>query len=235
MSKTAAAVLVLCSLGAGAWAAAPEPTLPRQRLIDSAAALLFASQGGGLEAQALDGEGADLTPPPGVLTLRARQPSAATLARRMVVNVDIAVDGRHWRSVPVWFAVKAWRPVWVAQVPMAAGKPVDRELFVVERREVAALPTPPVPAAQGLQRLQLRGALAAGDVLRAAQVERRHAVQRNQAVQVRVTADHLELQMRGVALADARIGEPVRVLNPTSRQIFAARVVGDGLVVAGDH
>ena len=231
----AAAVLALCALLDGARAAPPGQTLARQRVVDKAAAWLFASQGGGLEARALDEGQGDLSLPGGAPTLHARLPAGTLLARRMVVNVDIEVDGRHWRTIPVWFAVQAWRPVWVARAPMAAGQPIGSEQFVVERREVAALASPALPGGQPLEGLQLRGALATGAVLTAAAIEARHAVARNQPVQVRVSAGHVELLTSGVALADARIGEPVRVLNPTSRQTYAARVVADGLVVAGER
>jgi flagellar basal body P-ring formation protein FlgA len=143
----------------------------------------------------------------------------------------VSVGAQHWRTMPVWFAVRAWRPVWVAREPVAAGQATSQGFFTVEQREITALPSPPWPAGQGLEGLRLRRAVDAGAVLTAAQVELLPAVARNQPVRVQVNAGLVALQAAGVALADARIGERVRVLNPASRETFAARVVADGLVV----
>lgn len=225
---------LLATVLAGAAAAVPAAPVPaRQQVVDVAAAALFARHGRGIEARPLDEAMPALDPPAGVLGLRARVPEGASLARRLVVNVDISVDGRHWRTEPVWFAVQAWRDVWVARVPLAAGQLASAANLVVERREAAASISPPLPASLPLDGLRLRQALPAGAVLTAAAVEPRPAVARQQSIEVRVSAGGIELQTTGVALADARIGELVKVLNPASKESFTARVLADGLVAAG--
>lgn len=228
------ALLACCLLAAlGAMAAPQGQALPRTRVVDAAAAALFASQGGALEAQPLDdGDDAVLPVPAGVVSLHPRIAAGTLPARRMVVVVDVQVDGRHWRTLPVWFVVRAWRPVWVARAPLAAGQVVDAAHFEREPRDVAALAAPALPLQQPLHGLRLRRPLDAGAVLTAALVEALPAVVRHQTVRVRVQAGPVLLQAPGVALADARIGERVRVLNPASRESFGARVVADGLVVA---
>lgn len=214
--------------------AAAAPERAEQRLLDAAAAALFAAQGGGLEARPVGPIDA-LAAPAGAIALQARVPEGTTLARRMVVNVDVVVDARHWRTLPVWFAVQAWRPVWVARAPLIPGQSAGAESFYAERREVTAFASPPLLADRPLDGLRLRSAMTAGAVLTAAQVEPRPAVARNQSVDVRVNAGPVELQTVGMALGDARIGELVRVLNPMSNESYAARVVANGLVVAGDR
>jgi flagella basal body P-ring formation protein FlgA len=222
--------------GLPAWPASTGQPLPRTRIEDVAAAALVARQGGPIELRPLDEDGAaDLTPPPGAVSLHARVAEGTALARRMVVSVDIHIDRQHWRTVPVWFAVRAWRPVWVARAPLAAGQVTRAEHFVVQQREVAALNALPVPSDRQLDAWRLRRSLERDAVLTVAQVEPLPAVARNQPVRVHVQAGHVELQAAGVALADARIGERVRVLNPASRESFAARVVAAGLVVAEER
>ena len=210
--------------------------LARVRLHDEAAAALFArfaKLGPGLELRPLAEAEGELQVPAGKLTLQARVPEGALLSRRMAVYVELKVDGRFWRLLPVWFAVQAWRPVWVARAPLAAGHEASAEAFTSERREVTAMASPALPATQPLDGLRLRQPMAAGAVLTAALVEARPAVARQQPVQVRVQAGPVELWTQGVALTDARIGEVVRVLNPSSQQSYAARVLADGLVEAG--
>lgn len=227
-----AALLLACLAVPPAQAAPAAGTpLPRARVVDAAAAALFASQGGRLEARALDEQVEPLLPPPGAVSVKARVAENTPLSRRMLVHVDVNVDAQHWRTMAVWFAVQAWRPVWVAREPVAAGQATSQGFFTVEQREITALSSPPWPAMQGLEGLRLRRAVDAGTVLTAAQVEFLPAVARNQPVRVQVNAGLVSLQAAGVALADARIGERVRVLNPASRESFAARVVADGLVV----
>lgn len=206
-----------------------------QRLLDAAATALFAAHGGGIDARPVGDAEAELAVPAGKVSLKARVPEGAVLSRRMVVNVDVDIDGRHWRTVPVWFAVQAWRAVWVARTPLKPGQLADTDAFTPERRDVTALASPPLAATQPLDGLRLRGPLAPGAVLTAAQVETRPAVARQQSVSVKVNAGPVELQTVGVALSDGRIGEVVRVLNPESMQSYAARVVADGLVVAGER
>lgn len=222
---------------AAAAAAATERTQPLayERLQDAAAMALFAAHGGGLQARPVGDAEPALTLPRGAMALQARVPEGAALARRMVVNVEVRVDARHHRTVPVWFAVQAWRPVWVARSALAPGQLAGEDGFTAQPREVTAMASPPLQANQPLEGLRLRSAMTAGAVLTAAQVEARPAVARHQAVKVRVSAGPVELQLMGKALNDGRIGELVRVLNPSSNESFAARVVADGLVVAGER
>lgn len=243
MNLRAFVIAALAAAWAASAAAAPLPeragpptqSLPQQRLLDAAAAALFAAHGGAIEARPLDDAEAELTLPAGTLRLQPRLPEGATLSRRMVVMVDVAVDAKHRRTVPVWFAVRAMRPVLVARAPLAAGQLPSETLFAAEPRDVAALPSPPWPLAQPLDGLQLRQPLPAGAVLTAAALVPRQAVARHQPVQVRVTTGAVMLTTSGVALSDARIGDIVRVMNPVSRESFPARVIADGLVAAGER
>ena len=227
--------LLIAGLGLAALPLQAAPAgapLTRAALVDAAAAALFASQGGQLEARPLDEPGeAALSPPPGPVALHARVVPGTALARRMLVHVDVHVGARHWRTWPVWFSVHAWRPAWVARSALAVGQPVGEQQFRVERAEVAGLASPPLPPGQPPQPLRLRRALEAGAVLTAQHVEPQPAVARHQPVQVQVQAGAVSLQASGLAMADARIGERVRVLNPASRESFNARVVAAGLVV----
>ncbi|MCW7540881.1 flagellar basal body P-ring formation chaperone FlgA [Aquabacterium sp. A7-Y] len=77
----------------------------------------------------------------------------------------------------------------------------------------------------------LRRPLGAGDALRAADVGARPAVAEMERVSIRVQAGAVVLESAGIALADAELGEPVRVRPHISRQTVAARVIGPQAVV----
>lgn len=211
----------------GAAGAAP---VAADRIEDAAALALFEAFGGGLELQPV---GAGAAPqPPGAAALSARLPSGARLARRMVAYVDMTVDGQPWRSVPVWFAVRAPRPVLAARVALRAGEAPAADALQTELRDVTAYAAPTLAPDAPLSGLRLRAPLPAGAVLTQAHVEARPAVARHEVVQVTLRAGAVELETTGVALADARIGERLRVLNPASQQSYVARVVADGAVQA---
>ena len=95
---------------------ASAPAAP-EALFDSAAAALFAGQAAGFDARPLP---LSVRLPEGEIRLNPRLPAGARLAPRMVVNVDIEVDARHWRTIPVWFAVQSRGAPAVATSAMAA-------------------------------------------------------------------------------------------------------------------
>ncbi|MFL6661609.1 MAG: flagellar basal body P-ring formation chaperone FlgA [Rhizobacter sp.] len=208
--------------------------LDTQKVADAAALALFGAWApslNGLEARIV-GEVPPVSLPEGAVAMQARLPANAALARRMLVHVDVTVEGQPVTTLPVWFAVRALRPVRLARVALKPGEALRDDAFVEAVRDVTAYPSPPLPADAPLAGLRLRVPLEADMALGAAQVEGRPAVLRNEPVQVRVQLGPVQLDTVGVALADGRIGERVRVMNPASQDAFSARVVAEGAVLA---
>jgi flagella basal body P-ring formation protein FlgA len=174
---------------------------------------------------------ATLRVPAGSLRIAARLPGKSVPSRRMCVWLDVQVDGKDYRSVPVWFAVKALQPALVARVPLRAGATLRAVDFATEFVDVAGLGAAPLPAAAPLEQLRLRQPLDAGRPLLAAHIEQRPAVVRNQAVEVKLVLGSIRLETAGIALGDARLGEVVRVRNPANNEFFGATVIADGKVL----
>lgn len=78
--------------------------------------------------------------------------------------------------------------------------------------------------------LALRHAVAAGAPLPLADLGRPMAVQKGDRVQMQLDAAGLSLSAAGVAMDSGAEGERVRVLNPASRAVVDADVVGNGRV-----
>ena len=146
----------------------------------------------------------------------------------MPVWLDITIDGRGWRSLPVWFDVKALQHVWVARTGLRAGAALQAEDVQAAWLDAATLAALPLPAEAPLDGLRLRRAVDAGAALTAAAVEPRPAVQRDRPVEVRVEVGAVRLQTAGIALGDARLGEMVKVR--TGKEPFTAVVVAEGAV-----
>lgn len=151
--------------------------------------------------------------PAGRLVLRTRGVAAATvMPRRLSVWVDVRVDGRLVRSVPVGFALGPG-----ASAASARGAPTPRREPAVDRRppapEIDDAPAPvaaspssaPPPHATNLP-LVARGTWA---VLRAGQ-------------------GAVVLESRAEVLEDGRSGEAVRVRLPNASSTILARVTGPG-------
>jgi len=133
-------------------------------------------------------------------------------------------------SVPVWFSVKAYRPVLVTQRNRGARDPVDASDFTVEERDVAPLSGVPLAVDADVTRMRARHAIAAGRLVVKEDLEEMPQVLRGQEVTVEVRHGAVEIETSAVALREARLGEPVTLRNPSSHMNYAARVVGQARV-----
>lgn len=177
------------------------------------------------------GEVPPLQAPLGDVDLRARPLPADGVTRRVGVHVDVRVDGKHYRTVPVWFDGRAVQSVLTAKHPRRAGEPLRMADFDWTALDVATYASGPVPAEELMsERLRLRRPLSAGEPLLREHVEERPAVARNDNVKVAVSQGGIVIEASGIALADARIGEAVKIRNPDSNEQFAALVVAPGVV-----
>lgn len=192
---------------------------------------------GELERRGLRAEVQAIAPSPemrlpatGASRISARLPERWAPARRMVVWLDVAIDGRRYRSLPLWFEVKAEQQVWLARSSLRAGTALQADDVQAGWVDITALAAPPLPASAPLAGLRLRHAVDAGRPLAASAVEPRPAVLRNRPVEVQVEVGAIRLQTAGIALHDARLGETVKVRNPGGQEPFVAQVVAEGAV-----
>jgi flagella basal body P-ring formation protein FlgA len=137
-------------------------------------------------------------------------------------------DRRSATSVPVWFSVKAYRPVLVNQRNRGARDSVDASDFAVEERDVAPLSSVPMPVDADVTQMRARHVITAGRIVLKEDLEEMPQVLRGQEVTVEVKHGAVEIETSAVALREARLGEPVMLQNPTSHMTYAARVVGQG-------
>lgn len=167
--------------------------------------------------------------PAGQRVLRVRPlDEAAPLARTMQVWVDVAVNGRYARSVPVRFAVQAYRRVLALRNAAEAGVLVEPDMTMWREVDVARQPTALTALAPGRQRL--RRSIEAGTVLTPASLAAAPAVARGEWLDLSLAAGAVSLQTRVEALQDGLVGQRVRVRSAQSVEPFEARVTGIGRV-----
>ena len=146
----------------------------------------------------------------------------SVLSTRTCVWLKVGQAG----SVPVWFSVKAYRPVLVTQRNWGARDSVDASDFTVEERDVAPLSGVPLGVDADVTRMRARHAIAAGRIVVKEDLEEMPQVLRGQEVTVEVRHGAVEIETSAIALREARLGEPVTLQNPRSHMNYAARVVG---------
>jgi len=165
----------------------------------------------------------------GPAELVARPIAGAQLPRsRMQVWVDVRVDGRLVRALPVAFDVKAWRAAWVATQDVRSATPLDHAALTREVIDVAAASAEPLATLPPGARL--RRPLLAGEPLLASHVESAPAVQRGTAVVVISRIGAFGVEARAESLQDGHAGAQVWVRLAASTGPVRARVVGPATV-----
>jgi len=189
------------------------------------AALQVQYPAGEIEVRPLLPEVASLVPKGTVdATLRLAGP-----IRQLGPSVPVSFDvmdgtGRKVASVVPRFAVEAWRNLPVLAHPMERGvalAPADIEM----RRLAQSRVTGPVLLDVGaLIGAKLVRSLASGSVLITNVLDLPPVVRQGATVRVHVRSGGLEVLGQGTALQDGRVGQVIRIVNPSSRKDFLARV-----------
>ncbi|WP_158290276.1 flagellar basal body P-ring formation chaperone FlgA [Ramlibacter sp. WS9] len=180
---------------------------------------------------------ADIKLPAGNVELKARPlPANAEPTPRMAVWMDIQVDGRFIRTVPVNFAVDAFRDAWVAPAAVAGG--VSLTPGMVEKREVkvtgyasSRFPEqgPQPGTAAGLRTTR---AIKEGEPVTMANSAPLPAIARGAWVALHLTSGVVALESRAQALQDGEVGQIVKVRSSSAASPVEARVVSPGRVEA---
>lgn len=118
----------------------------------------------------------------------------------------------------------------VAVARLAAGTVVRADDVRLARVHVAMVHNEVLHAASDAIGLQLKHAVVAGQPFAVADTMRPTLVQRGSNVQMQLQSPGLSLLAQGVAMELGATGERIRVLNPSSRAVVEAEVIGPGRV-----
>ncbi|MCC5792167.1 MAG: flagellar basal body P-ring formation protein FlgA [Legionellaceae bacterium] len=167
-----------------------------------------------------------ISPPKGstfpLASFQVRLPQQPTA--RLVVWLENAEE-----AIPLWFSVRATKKVWLARRSLAANSPLLAEDFVRQEKNAIHLQN---PATELPPHSRLKGHLAEGAILTAAQIEPQPPVRAGQPVNVLVQQGSIRIHSQGIALQDGNCRQRIRIQNPNSQQIFYARVRGENQVEA---
>lgn len=164
--------------------------------------------------------------PLGKVTLAARNvPEHELISPRLQVWVDIDVDERSFRSVPVVFEVHAFGPAWIATRDARAGEAV--EAAQLERREIDLAG---LRAAMPAKDQRLKRPLLAGQALTESHVERIPTVERGSIVTVRSSSHGIAVEVRGEAMQQGGVGQRIWIRVATSTAPISGLVLEPSVV-----
>jgi flagella basal body P-ring formation protein FlgA len=172
----------------------------------------------------------DLAAPAGALEYRARLVDPSRPRARMAVWIDVIAHGAVYRSVLVPLAVSAHRDVYVARRALAAGSVAAAADFEQRDEDVAALADAPLAPGTLARGGRVRQALAGGQVVTARQMAPNDMVLRGDHVRLVSQGGGIAVETGATALADALVGQQVRVRPERSNEMVTARVMAPDLV-----
>lgn len=163
--------------------------------------------------------------------LTARPMSAATLAPRMTVWVDVGAAGKVQRSVAVVFEVAVYGPVVVAARDIPAGASLlAGDVEVREQNMASTAASRKNPTRNFSDGQRLRRPIRAGETLTAAHTETIPDVVRGSWAVLEARQAGLNVQSRAEVLQDGRAGQMVQVKPANAVASLLVRVAGPGRV-----
>lgn len=172
---------------------------------------------------------ADLVLPTGNVQLVAR---VQELPSPMFISatVSIVLDGRDYQSLPLTFRVGHYRDVVVAAHALAPHTVLGPGDFRVESRSSTEVPPDALATISDVPDLEAVVNVPAGEVIVPRMVRRKVLVKRGDIVTLVLDGQGFRITTQGQAGEDARRGDPVRVVNLSSKRELMGRVEGAGLV-----
>lgn len=160
--------------------------------------------------------------------LRASLPvSASSTASRMAVRVQC--DGPTPWNVAVTADVSTEIPVVVATRALRIGQPVSPADLEIVTRRIAGLGSCCATELGEVIGQTVRRPIGGGEPIRFEALETPPAIRRGELVTIVASNPGMEIRATGVALSDARSGEPVRIRHSSSLRIVQARADTPGV------
>lgn len=211
-------------------------TLPGTRVVVAAQAALarhlsLASAERGLQPVRIElqpmGEPGEILVPVGSSDVVVRPLKHLRPSSRMLVWVDVLSNGVPVKAISVRFDVGVFARAPVAAGAMAAGAVLDSEDLQWREVDVAGLTAPSVLIATD-EKLRLRQAVAAGELITDKHVAALPAVSRGDMVRLVSQSRLVSLESKVEVLQDGRVGDLVRARPIHATGAVMARVVAPG-------
>jgi len=172
----------------------------------------------------------DLRIPAGALELVAQVQGELSPQGMVGATVTVAVDGRSYQTIPLSFRVGRYGSVAVAARALESKAVLGPGDWQIERRPATEIPAGALPAIPDGADLEAVRPIKAGEALTPTLVRQRILVRRGELVTLVLEGPGFRITTQGLAVTDARRGDSVRVLNPTSKRETLGKVEVPGIV-----
>lgn len=146
-------------------------------------------------------------------------------------TVGVQCDRPVKWTVYVPVRVKVMEPVVVAARPLGANHILTAGDLKIAQMDINSLHQSYHKRISKVVGMQLKYPLSVGMVIRPSSIKRQKIVKRGDQITLVAKAGAMEVRMSGVAMADASIGQKVRVKNSSSSRIVEGVVNGPGVVM----
>ncbi len=160
-------------------------------------------------------------------TVAALSVRGGLLSRRMCVWLTLQRTDQTRATIPLWFSVKAYQPVFVALHTRSPRQRLRSADVTVEEHDIAPLSAAPLSGHADIDTLRARHVLSMNHVILRDDVEPLPPIVRGEDVAVQVRYGSVQIQTSALALQDGQLGRSVKLQNPTSNSTFMAQVIGD--------
>ncbi|MBN1916597.1 MAG: flagellar basal body P-ring formation protein FlgA [Verrucomicrobia bacterium] len=147
------------------------------------------------------------------------------LAGYLAFSVAVRIDGVEATTERVSVKIRLFRPVVVLERRAGQNEVITAEHVKIERREVTGTVGGYFMAIEDVAGKRATRSLSAGMLLTDVMVGEPLAVRRNNYVTIRARKGAVRVRTKGIALADACVGERVDVMNKDSKKVVHAHVV----------
>lgn len=181
------------------------------------------------------GEPVDLRVPAGRIVVDARPIRGDALAKRVCVWVDLRLNDRPYRRIPVWLRVAAYAPAVVTKRTIKPREKLQPGDVAIEERDVTGTDPALIAKLGDIAGRRARTFIPAGAVVQTKNLEPNPPVLTDELVKVRVVAGSVRIETQAIAEQDGYIGDYIKVRNPKTAASFSARVIGENAVAVTER
>lgn len=169
--------------------------------------------------------------PMGIVRLTAQPAFRSQLAKRIAIWVDIYVDQRHVKTIPVPFRISVPGPVYRLKRAVSAGDIVTQKDVAVAQVDLAALPSAAWSANKTSSGWKATRSLPVSAIVLRNDLVARSAVSRGDVVRIILNSPGVVIERAGQALQDGEPGQVIDIVPEGASQRMKARVARSGVVI----
>jgi flagella basal body P-ring formation protein FlgA len=147
------------------------------------------------------------------------------------MTVQVSCDGSNTWSFYVSTKVLKYSGVVVANKALSRGDSISLSDLRIETKEVSTLSNGYVTSKHDALGMIIKRSIRAGEALRQNSMSPPLLVDKGDQVMVTASTGKLSVSTHGIALADGRMGEQIRVKNLRSEKVIRARITDKGRVM----